>query len=116
MVVPAAGNPAPAVHEAAPNVFSRRGNRAANEGAATPAPTTGVSIPMTAVAGASGVGSTVNFPARPVRSEVASPSAVVPQIPIEHQYDILLKQRQAYDAVGIPLPPIPGLPAANPTP
>lgn len=118
VVVPATGNitPGPAAHEPAPNVFSRRGNRAANEGTASPAPTAGVSVPMPVATGAVGAGSTVNFPARPVRSEVASPSAVVPQIPIEHQYDILLRQRQAYDAAGIPLPPIPGLPAPNPTP
>jgi hypothetical protein len=114
-VVPAAGSAAPPAPEAQPVVFSRRGNRAANEGTGSALPATGINAPLPVGGGVSGTTPTVNFPTRPVRSEVANPAAI-PQIPIEHQYEILLKQRQAYDAVGVPLPPIPGLPTPTPTP
>jgi hypothetical protein len=116
----------PAVNTAVPNaadgaeglVFSRERSRSGR--GAGPANTMGV---PTANAGMSTPHSvmsstpapSVSFPTRPLRTDPSSSAAApTPSIPIEQQYQVLIEQRRIADSVGVPLPPIPGLPTPAP--
>lgn len=120
IVVPAAGSAnaqAAGQGQAEPVVFSRSRSRASADGAGT-----GGGGATGAAAGGGGnlvIPSTpsVNFPTRPVRSETSTPSTpATPSIPLDQQIETLLNQRKVYEAAGVPLPPIPGMPAPTPTP
>jgi hypothetical protein len=57
------------------------------------------------------------MPTRPIRTDVEAPppaQAETPPIPVAQQYEVLIRQRLAADSVGVPLPPIPGLPETPP--
>lgn len=92
-----------------PVIFSRNANRAS-------VPSGNPFTPTVSNAGgnlggvATGAGGTA-LPSRIQRLDPATPN--IPSVPVEHQYDILIKQRQAANSLGVPLPPIPGLPAAE---
>lgn len=96
-----------------PMVFSRNPNRATannfNPAAGGGNPT------FNAGAGSlpGGVNSNPNIPNRVVRTD--SPALNIPSVPIEQQYDLLIRQRQAAESIGIRLPPIPGMPEPVPT-
>lgn len=103
---------------AEPIVFSRNPNRASNgaNGGNNATPAAAVSS-ATANAIAN-----LNLPNRPIRTTggggtvstpVSQPTVntpATPSLPIEHQYEVLIRQKQAAEAAGISLPPIPGIP------
>lgn len=122
VVQPAPGTP-PAAAPSEPIIFSRNPNRAS--GATAPVSATAHDSGMTGV-GVSGAMTTATLPARQLRTSVipetpqqaaanAQAAPVNSQQVIQQQYDHLLRQKQAAEAVGIPFPPIPGMPA-EPTP
>ncbi|MBX3744681.1 MAG: hypothetical protein KF833_05180 [Verrucomicrobiae bacterium] len=95
-----------------PLIFSRNPNRASGPDAMT----AGTDY-NTQAGGANFSGGTANLPARPVRTDPNAPvvnAPAGPAIPVEQQYDVLIRQRQVADSLGIPLPPIPGLPVPSP--
>jgi hypothetical protein len=120
-VFPAGGGglpqpPSPAPPSNEPLVFSRNPNRASagsgnnfNQGLNN-------NVGGVGVGNASGgtVAPSPVLPGRTVRTD--SPLANIPSIPLEQQYDLLIRQRQAAESVGIRLPPIPGMPDPGPTP
>lgn len=123
-VVPAPGAPnSAAVNPASaePLVFSRNPNRASGGNAAATAQAASAN---SVSAAADRAISNLNLPNRPLRTgtgggvvstPVTTPSTPIntpntPSLPIEHQYEILIRQKQAAEAAGISLPPIPGVP------
>jgi hypothetical protein len=114
-------NPNAAGAMAEPLVFSRNPNRAS---ATLNNPTTANGIPAAINLQStlnSGVG-TANLPTRPLRTDTTTSAGnaanqASPPIPVAQQYEVLIRQRQAAEAVGIQLPPIPGIsPTPEPTP
>lgn len=118
----APGSNAGAVHAnpnagamAEPLVFSRNPNRASTipNATATGTPLSGGANAPSTINSVIGTG---NLPARPLRTDTTSSSGnpgnqASPPIPVAQQYEVLIRQRQAAEAVGIQLPPIPGMPA-----
>lgn len=102
---------APSATSSEPLIFSRNPNRASSpDGIAT-------GDAYNTQAGGAVTGTAANLPARPVRTDPNTPvptSPAGPPIPVEQQYDVLIRQRQVADSLGIPLPPIPGLPVPAP--
>jgi hypothetical protein len=111
--VPAPGNPSAAsAASSEPIVFSRNRNRASGQ-PQDPVPrdpnSAGLGIPIQPVS---------VVPSRPLRTGATPNQAtpqlqqpqLLPQVSVEQQYEILLRQRQAAESQGIQLPPIPGVP------
>lgn len=105
----------PAANE--PMVFSRNAARAnaANAGVTGGNAFTPVVGNVGNVGGNVGGNVTVNptVPNRTVRTDASVLN--IPSVPVEQQYDLLIRQRQAAESVGIRLPPIPGMPV-DPSP
>lgn len=112
VVVPAAfqtGDHRPDPVPAQPVVFSRNANRAnANSGGGG---TGFVPINSALPPAATTPAPSVSFPTRPLRVDPNTVVHQVPSIPVEQQYEVLLRQRQAAENAGIQLPPIPGMPS-----
>ncbi len=114
-VFPAGGGGAAAAHPVAqpgsgggePLVFSRNANRASGNAGNMVVPPTAIGAGSGFQGGATTGNGGGNVPARPQRLDTTS----VPSIPVEHQYDVLIRQREAAASVGIRLPPIPGMPS-----
>jgi hypothetical protein len=68
-------------------------------------------VGMNAGSGGTTGGGNSGLPSRIQR--IDSATAAIPSVPVEHQYDILIKQRQAGASVGVQFPPIPGMPAQD---
>lgn len=92
-----------------PLVFSRNANRASVPNGNPFTPNVGA-VAGGNPGGMTGGGNTA-LPSRIQR--IDSSAAAIPSVPIEHQYDILIKQRQAGATVGVQFPPIPGMPAQD---
>jgi hypothetical protein len=90
-----------------PLVFSRNANRASVPTGNPFTPNVG----MNAGSGGTTGGGNSGLPSRIQR--IDSATAAIPSVPVEHQYDILIKQRQAGASVGVQFPPIPGMPAQD---
>ncbi|MCC7376832.1 MAG: hypothetical protein IT581_19385 [Verrucomicrobiales bacterium] len=126
-VVPGGANPLPGAPNAAagggamaePLVFSRNPNRASamqNNPAQGGGVLGAVNVPAT-INSSMGTG---NLPTRPLRTDTTTTpgnaaNQASPPIPVAQQYEVLIRQRQAAEAVGIQLPPIPGI-APSPDP
>ncbi|MBL9136563.1 MAG: hypothetical protein JNK85_11870 [Verrucomicrobiales bacterium] len=101
---------------AEPLVFSRNPNRASTipNSPGTGIPNSGGVNPVSSFNNVLGTG---NLPTRPLRTDTTTPgntgNQASPPIPVAQQYEVLIRQRQAAEAVGIQLPPIPGI---TPTP
>lgn len=110
-VFPAGGGgpvPTPEAKAAAGNeplVFSRNANRASVPNGNPFTPNMGTPSGGTTAGGNSALPSRIQ--------RIDSSSAAIPSVPVEHQYDILIKQRQAGATVGVQFPPIPGMPAQD---
>lgn len=106
VAAPGADRSAPS---AEPIIFSRNPNRASNSTMPAGIGAGSLGVPHQPVSG----GGTVNFPTRPLRTDASAPqtSPAMPVVPVEQQYEVLIRQRQAAEAVGIQLPPIPGMPS-----
>lgn len=119
--VPAPGSASASPASAEPLVFSRNPNRASGGNAAA---TAQAAAANSFSAAADRAISNLNLPNRPLRTgtgggvvstPVTTPSTPIntpntPSLPVEHQYEILIRQKQAAEAAGISLPPIPGVP------
>ncbi len=112
VIIPAAGSPSdrpPANNAAEPVVFSRSNSRAAAQSGQGSAggfvPSSSVLPPAPTTTAPS-----LNFPSRPLRVDANTVVHQAPSIPVEQQYEVLLRQRQAAESLGVQLPPIPGLP------
>lgn len=127
-VAPGGANALPGAHNAnaaaggamsEPLVFSRNPNRASamqNNPAQGGGVLGAVNVPAT-INSSMGTG---NLPTRPLRTDTTTTAGnagnqASPPIPVAQQYEVLIRQRQAAEAVGIQLPPIPGI-APSPDP